>query len=107
MSNKKQTAVEWLVEQFDTFEFMYCDRNRIIKQAKKLENELKIEMFDKGFDSVQQLNDEYAIEFAEWFNRFVQYYDTVQSIRYYNYLNGNKVYTNLELLQIFKKEKGL
>jgi hypothetical protein len=25
-----------------------------------------IEMHDKGFDSVVQLNDDYAIEFAEW-----------------------------------------
>lgn len=35
----KQTPVEWLVEQFDTFEFMYCDRNRIIEQAKELERQ--------------------------------------------------------------------
>lgn len=54
-----------------------------------------------------KIADDYAIEFAEWCLRCVQYYDTVKSIRYYTYLYGNNVYTNLELLEMFKKEKGL
>ena len=33
----KQTAVEWLVEQFNTTDFIYKDRNEIIEQAKEKE----------------------------------------------------------------------
>jgi hypothetical protein len=58
-------------------------------------------------NQLEQIADDYAIDFAEWCLKYVQYYDIVKSIRYYTYLNGNNVYTNLELLEIFKKEKGL
>lgn len=53
----------------------------------------------------EKIADDYAIEFAEWFNRFVQYYDNVNGIRYYTYLHDLEVYTSLQLLEIFKKEK--
>jgi len=33
------TAIEWLIEQFNTFEFMYCDRSRIINIAKQMEKQ--------------------------------------------------------------------
>jgi len=39
------TAVEWLTEQFGTFEFMYCDRSRIIKIAKEMEKEQIIDSY--------------------------------------------------------------
>lgn len=55
----------------------------------------------------EKISDNYAIEFAEWCLQLVQYCETIKSIRYYNYLHGIEVYTNLELLEIFKKEKGL
>jgi len=64
---------------------------------------------DNNNKSIQceKIADDYAIEFAEWCLQLVQYCETIKSIRYYNYLHGIEVYTNLELLEIFKKEKGL
>jgi len=35
----KQTAVEWLVEQFNSEEFIYRDRTNIIQQAKEMEKQ--------------------------------------------------------------------
>lgn len=35
----KQTAVEWLVEQFNSEEFRYRDRTNIIQQAKEMEKQ--------------------------------------------------------------------
>ena len=46
----KQTAVEWLIEQFGTFEFMYCDRSRIIKIAKEMEQKQIEDTFIAGVD---------------------------------------------------------
>jgi hypothetical protein len=45
------TAVEWLIEQFSTFEFMYCDRSRIIKIAKETERQQIITAFINGDNS--------------------------------------------------------
>jgi len=44
----KQTAVEWLIEQFNTFEFMYCDRSRIINIAKEMEKEQIEDAYSEG-----------------------------------------------------------
>jgi hypothetical protein len=84
----KQTAVEWLVEQINQHHG-YIGK-AMIDQAKQMEKQQMIEMHDKGFDSVEQLNDEFAIEFAEW---LLKKYDGVKSVK--------------ELLEIYKKQKGL
>lgn len=96
----KQTAVEWLEEMIAKMEAYGGDLPPLmvhIKKAKEMEKQQKIEMFDKGFDSVEQLNDEYAIEFLDWvLDWFID--------------NVNKQvgeFTIKELLEIFKKEKGL
>ena len=101
------TTVEWLekeienisIQVFDGFltftEFME-EREKLCKQAKEMEKQKLIEMHDKGFDSVQQLNDDYAIEFAEWIN-----------INYFVYNTWDQSKTTKELLEIFKKENGL
>ena len=79
----KQTAVEWLEEQLEKqidksaknelgtnrgSDYRIGLRKAIdfCGEAKEMEKEQIIEMHDKGFDSVVQLNDDYAIEFAEW-----------------------------------------
>ena len=90
------TAVEWLIEQTRTPEWHSLKRGDIIEQAKEMEKQQLIEMHDKGFDSVQQLNDDYAIEFAEWIN-----------INYFVYNTWDQSKTTKELLEIFKKENGL
>jgi hypothetical protein len=33
------TAVEWLIEQFNTVEFIYDDRSKILEQAKEMEKQ--------------------------------------------------------------------
>lgn len=85
-----KTAVEWMVEKlFKPMDSPPIENvSDIIEQAKELEK--------------QQI-----IEFAEWCLSFVEYCETAKSIRYYNYLHGTELYTNLQLLEIFKKEKGL
>jgi hypothetical protein len=57
--DKKQTAVEWLIEQIQTFEFTHLDRNRILDQAKAMEKEQIIDAFI-GFDSDTDDNIEVA-----------------------------------------------
>ncbi len=39
----KQTAEEWLIEQFETTEFMFHDRSSIINKAKEIEKDQIIE----------------------------------------------------------------
>jgi hypothetical protein len=101
------TAVEWysdkllqiigeLVNNFSTEQTMA--NHYALKQAKEIEKQKLIEMHDKGFDSVKQLNDEYAIEFVEWKDDFL----LNRKIIFENYTKSTK-----ELLEIFKKEKGL
>jgi hypothetical protein len=52
--------------------------------------------------------DDYAIEFAEWFIRSgVQFYDNKSIGNVYTYIGDLEVHTSKELLEIFKKEKGL
>ena len=99
------TAVEWLGEELKSLIPKSLDilAEKLIEQAKKIENQKLIEIHDKGFDSVKQLNDEYAIEFAEWIR--VRFYDNGSY-----WIDSNKddnLYTSKELLEIFKKEKGL
>jgi len=68
-----KTAVEWLedclTEQYPNGKFVWntrADIEALFKRAKEMEKQQMIEMHDKGFDSVEQLNDEFAIGFAEW-----------------------------------------
>ena len=95
------TAVEWLEKElYEKFEIKgdYILYSEILYKAKQMEKQKLIEMHDKGFDSVKQLNDDYAIEFAEWMAK--EYW-----------LNSSGKYmqsqTHKELLEIFKKETGL
>ena len=84
------TAVEQLVYKLNLDNTSSKTNLKLIEQAKKIEKQQMIEMHDKGFDSVEQLNDEFAIEFAEW---LLKKYGGVKSVK--------------ELLEIYKKQKGL
>jgi hypothetical protein len=46
-----KTAVEWLVEQFNSEEFIYRDRTNIIQQAKEMEKQQIIEAYQQGFNN--------------------------------------------------------
>ena len=47
-----QTAVEWLIEQFETTEFMFHDRSSIINKAKEIEKEQIIDAYQTSHISM-------------------------------------------------------
>lgn len=89
------TGVEYIEEKIKKYPELYFVMCLWFEDAKKIENQKLIEMHDKGFNSVKQLNDDYVIEFAEW-------YHSANNNEYHLYPNLNIV----EHLKIFKKEKG-
>lgn len=90
------TGLEYIEEKIKKYPELYFVMRLWFEDAKKIENQKLIEMHDKGFDSVKQLNDDYAIDFAEW-------YHSANNNEYHLYPNLNIG----EHLKIFKKEKGL
>ena len=52
---KKQTAVEWLIEQFEKDGYLGLQR---IEQAKAMEKEQIIDAWDKGYDNQCPIIDE-------------------------------------------------
>lgn len=90
------TGLEYIEEKIKKYPELYFVMRLWFEDAKKIENKKLIEMHDKGFDSVKQLNDDYAIDFAEW-------YHSANNNEYHLYPNLNIG----EHLKIFKKEKGL
>jgi len=65
-----------------------------------------LKFIDTSIKEAKEMEKQQIIEFGDWCLKFVTYCETANLIRYYNYLHGNELYTNLELLEIFKKEKG-
>jgi hypothetical protein len=53
MESKKQTAIEWLEEQF----FLDDNWKRIFEQAKEMEKEQRAEDWQLGYDSCEFHND--------------------------------------------------
>ncbi len=103
----KQIAVEFLAEQFENmmrfFPIQFEEVNKAIIQAKEIE---------------KQQQDEFSIEFTRWKdNNFLmyedkKYYSKTSSTyfdiaKYVGKEKPTKYYTTKELLQMFKKEKGL
>jgi hypothetical protein len=97
------TAVNFLKEKIKKYPELYFAMSLWFDDALELEKCQLIEMHDKGFDSVQQLNDDYAIEFALFLALECETNGDKDGFWYY------KTYwkTTNELLEIFKKEKGL
>jgi hypothetical protein len=61
--DKKQTAVEWVIEQIQTFEFTHLDRNRILEQAKAMETEQIIDANNMGYSACKRHTDETAEQY--------------------------------------------
>jgi hypothetical protein len=98
-------AVEFIAKelskQIDNNLFMEVTFNKLLEQAKEMEKQELIEMHDKGFDSVQQLNDDYAVSFALFLSTECETNGDKDGWWFYN-----KTWkTTNELLEIFKKEK--
>jgi hypothetical protein len=58
----KQTAVEWLIEQFETTEFMFHDRSSIINKAKEMEKEIIRTAYLDGMDGEYNTSEQYYNE---------------------------------------------
>lgn len=89
------TAVEWLEKEFVKLEHtigIHHKMYELLEQAKEMEKQQLIEMHDKGFDSVQQFNDDYVIEFTQW---------VLDRFTFKDYIHKELS----ELLEIFKKER--
>ena len=87
------TGLEYIEEKIKKYPELYFVMRLWFEDAKKIENQKLIEMHDKGFDSVKQLNDDYAIEFLNW-------YISKSSVLSIKYIGK----TSEELLEIYKKE---
>ena len=84
----KQTAVERLVEQI-----LNHKGTRIISTSTFY---IKDEIIEEAKEIERKQKDDYAIEFAEWCG-----------VNYFVYNTWDKSKSIKELLEIFKKEKGL
>jgi hypothetical protein len=70
------------------------------------EQEMKFEgLFQQAKEMEKQQQDEFAIEFAEWLAN--SYYSYNFGIKMFEHRNKEIYKTTKELLEIYKKEKGL
>ena len=90
------TGLEYIEEKIKKYPELYFVMRLWFEDAKKIENQKLIEMHDKGFDSVKQLNDDYAIEFLQWCENKNVFSPSVIHKPTYD-----------RLLIQFKKERGL
>jgi hypothetical protein len=91
----KQTAVEWLHEKLakSELEDMQTNINVWFKQAKEIE---------------KQQQDEFAIDFAVWcIKKRIDFFDSTEIGETYTIDGFVSKYKINELLEIYKKEKGL
>ena len=58
-----KTAVEWLIEQFETTEFMFHDRSSIINKAKEMEKEQIIDAYQTSHISMMTAEQYYNENF--------------------------------------------
>jgi len=89
----KQTAVEWLMDKlFDpTFD-----------------NGKQIDWFEQAKEIEKQQQDEFAIGFAEWcIKKRIDFFDSTEIGETYTINGFVSRYKMSELLEMFKKEKGL
>ena len=82
----KQTAVEWLVQETPNMHW---------------EDAYWADLFERAKEMEKQEQDEFAIGFAEW----VEY--SCWKIESDRYLYEDDQFSTKELLEIYKKEKGL
>lgn len=87
----------------------YCLKNKMKFKAITLKQ--KFEEATDGWivaDKCEEIADNYAIEFFHWcINNGVQFYDNTSKGNVYTYLSDTKVYTEKEILEIFKEIKKL
>ena len=65
----KQTAVEWLIEQMKTKQFIYLDRTEILNQAKELEKQQSYSE-EEVYDLLLNCPTNTEKDTIEWFEQF-------------------------------------
>ena len=91
--------------------FGYNQRSKLIIIKKNMTLNTKIEkIVNKPFtiDDLEKIADDLAIKFFEWTMDYcVEFYDSTERGSIYKFSNHDNKYTNKELLEMFKKQKGL
>ena len=54
MSDKKTTAVQWLIVQMQTFEFLHLDRNKILVKALEMDKQQAFEFWQGGIACTEE-----------------------------------------------------
>lgn len=65
---KQLTAVEWLAKQFDTDEFRYGDRTKIIQQAKEMDMSQLEKFYNHGMWALVDGNG-HGDSFIDYYNK--------------------------------------
>jgi hypothetical protein len=86
-----------LKEKFDNVEIMF--ENQI--------GSLKYDELSEASNHCETIADDFAIEFAEWFTNEQSPYSIMNGNQEVRFSDFRKDYTIKELLEIYKKEKGL
>ena len=86
-----------LKEKFDNVEIMF--ENQI--------GSLKYDELSEASNHCENIADEFATKFAEWFTNEQSPYSIVSGNQEVRFSDFRKDYTIKELLEIYKKEKGL
>jgi hypothetical protein len=68
---------------------------------------IKFENIDKVIDSQEKIADDYVIEFTEWMNKTENRLGYHEAKNEWYHFDSGKWITTKELLEIYKKEKGL
>jgi hypothetical protein len=91
----EQTAVEWLVDKVIEYQ----------QKGLKISKNLDKLVIEQAKEMEKQQQDEFAIGFAEWLAN--SYYSYNFGIKMFQHRNKEIYKTTKELLEIYKKEKGL
>lgn len=79
-----------------------------IQQEKVYINTYNFKLTKESAEKFEKIADDLAIKFFEWTMDYcVEFYDSTERGSIYKFSNHDNKYTNKELLEMFKKQKGL
>lgn len=100
----KQTAVEWYIENVKSIEIEYLDDKITTTELDVIIDNLG----EQAKEMERQQQDDFAIGFAEWcIKKRIDFFDSTEIGETYTINGFVSKYKMSELLEMFKKEKGL
>ena len=99
----KQTAVEFIVHKLGV---LNRERKDKLVDVETFLHQ-KIDLIKEAKEMEKQQQDDFAIEFAEWFTNEKSEYSIMYGNQEKRFATFTKDYTAKELLEIYKKEKHL